>query len=63
VPSVAEDPTCQNTLQANAPLVRTTRLPDAVVSVFPIWKMKVAFGSPCASSVSLPPRAIEVAAW
>jgi hypothetical protein len=55
VPSVAELPTCQNTLQAEAPLVRTTELAESVTSVEPIWKMKTAFGSPCAFRVSAPP--------
>jgi hypothetical protein len=36
VPSVAEDPTCQNTLQAWAPLTKLTELPEAVVSAEPI---------------------------
>lgn len=32
VPSVAELPTCQNTLQAWAPFSRTTELPEAEIS-------------------------------
>ena len=44
VPRVAELPTCQKTLEATAPPIRTTALlPAAVVSVLPIWKMKTAF--------------------
>ena len=35
VPSVAELPICQNTLQAWAPFVKLTLLADAVVSVEP----------------------------
>ncbi len=35
VPSVAELPTCQNTLQAWAPLIRLTVLLGAVISVDP----------------------------
>ena len=35
VPSVAELPTCQNTLHACAPFSRATTLPDAVVNVDP----------------------------
>ncbi len=35
VPSVAELPICQKTLQAWAPLIRATRLAGAVVSVDP----------------------------
>ena len=54
VPSVAELPTFQNTLQACAPLTSLTRLADAVISVEPAWKTKAAFGSPWASSVSVP---------
>ena len=46
VPSVAELPICQNTLQAWAPLIRLTQLPEAVVSVEPAWKTKTAFGLP-----------------
>lgn len=61
VPSVAELPTCQKTLQAWAPLIRTTLLPEAVVSAEPIWKMKTALGSPCPSRVRVPviPRVEE----
>jgi hypothetical protein len=54
VPSVAELPTCQNTLHARAPLIRLTPLFDAVVRVDPIWKMKRAFGFPAASRVRSP---------
>jgi hypothetical protein len=43
-PSVAEDPTCQKTLHACAPLMRMTTVAVAVVSLDPIWKMKTAFG-------------------
>ncbi|CCH17135.1 Protein of unknown function [Micromonospora lupini str. Lupac 08] len=46
VPIVAELPTCQNTLQADAPLIRTTLLLDAVVSDESIWKMNTAAGLP-----------------
>ncbi len=61
VPSVAELPTCQNTLQACAPLIRLTVLPDAVVSEEPAWKTKTAFGSPPPFSVSAPVSPIEEA--
>ena len=54
VPRVAELPTCQKTLQAWAPPMRFTTLPDAVISVEPTWKTKTALGSPWASSVSVP---------
>ena len=61
VPSVAELPTCQKTLQDWAPLIRLTWLADAVVSVEAAWKTKVAFGSPPPSSVSVPVSPIEEA--
>ena len=54
VPSVAELPTCQKTLQARAPFVRTTELAESVVSVDGAWKIQTAFGSPCAFRVSAP---------
>ena len=56
VPSVAELPTCQNTLHAWAPLIRATLLPEAVTRVEAIWKMNTALGSPWASSVTVPVR-------
>lgn len=59
VPRVAELPTCQNTLQAWAPLVRMTLLAESVISVEGAWKMKTAFGSPPASRVSDPPTSSE----
>jgi hypothetical protein len=54
VPSVAELPTCQNTLQAWASPIRTTWLNEPVVSVEPTWKMKTAAGSPSASRYNVP---------
>jgi hypothetical protein len=36
---VAEVPTCQNTLQGNAPPAKATMAPVAVVRVRPIWKI------------------------
>ena len=54
MPIVAELPTFQNTLQGEAPLINTTLLFDAVVSVESIWKMNTADGSPCALSVNVP---------
>jgi hypothetical protein len=52
---VAELPTCQKTLQAEAPLTRTTELPTSVMSVEAgAWKIQTAFGSPPASRVSAP---------
>ena len=59
-PSVAELPTCQNTLQACAPLIRLIALPEAVVSDEPIWKMNTELGSPMASSVRVPESASEL---
>jgi len=59
-PSVAELPTCQNTLQACAPLIRTTELSVAVISVEPAWKMKTESGLFWPSSVSGPVIANDV---
>jgi hypothetical protein len=53
-PRVAELPTCQKTLQAWAPLMSTTRLFGAVMSVEPAWNMNTALGSPWASRVRVP---------
>ena len=46
VPSVAELPTCQNTLQLEPMLDMRTLELLAVVSVLPIWKTKTAAGLP-----------------
>src|ERR1044071_95935 len=54
VPSVAELPTCQNTLAALAPLLKMTCRPEVVVRVDAIWKMNTAVASPWASSVRSP---------
>ena len=54
VPSVAELPTFQYTLQGAAPLMNTTLLFDAVVSAESIWKMNTAWASPWALSVNVP---------
>lgn len=59
VPSVAELPTCQMTLQACAPLRRTMELAPAVVSVEADLNIKTASGSFCASRVSVPVIANE----
>ncbi len=56
VPSVAELPTCQKTLHSWAPLISVTVLPDAVISVESVWKMKTELGSPAPSSTSGPVR-------
>lgn len=51
-PSVAELPTCQNTLHDWAPLTSTTALPDPVVKVVPAWNTNTAPDLPPPSSVS-----------
>jgi hypothetical protein len=53
---VAELPTCQNTLHADAPPVRLTVLLVPAVRVDPVWKMKTALGSPSAFRVRVPVR-------
>ncbi len=53
-PRVAELPTCQKTLSPAPPLAKTTDEWLAVVRVLPIWNRNTAFGSPSASSVSVP---------
>ena len=40
LPSVAELPTCQNTLHSCAPLISVTVLAESVMSVELVWKMK-----------------------
>ncbi len=54
VPRVAELPTLQKTLQAWAPFMRVIVLPVEVIRVDAAWKIKIAFVSPCASSVKAP---------
>src|ERR1044071_8491519 len=54
VPNVAELPTCQMMLDANAPPLRITWRPDVVVSVDAICIMKTAFGFPFALKVRSP---------
>jgi len=61
VPSVAELPTCQYTLQGEAPLIRSTEALLAVVSVLPIWNTNTALASPLASRVSGPVSCAAVA--
>ena len=56
VPSVAELPTCQNTLHSWAPLISDTVLADPVMSVESVWKMNTEFGLPSPSSTSVPVR-------
>jgi len=62
VPSVADAPICQNTLQACAPLIKLTELADAVVSDEPTWKMKTEFGLPCPFKVNVPVNPAVLAA-
>jgi hypothetical protein len=54
VPSVAELPTVQKTLSAEAPLARLTLLAEPVIRVEAALKMNTASESPCASRVSVP---------
>ena len=55
VPRVADEPTCQKTLHACAPLTSDDGGVGARRSASePIWKMNTALGLPCASSVTLP---------
>lgn len=61
VPSVAELPTCQNTLQALAPLIKTTEEAVAVVMVESIWNTKTALGWFWPSRVRIPVRPAEEA--
>ena len=63
VPTVAELPICQNTLQSSPPLRTRTDELLAVVSVVPIWNTNDAAGSPCASSVSVPVSCADEAKW
>ena len=59
VPKVADEPTCQKTLHAWAPLVSVMREPEMVVRVEPAWNTKTALGSPPASSVTSPVRSTD----
>jgi hypothetical protein len=54
VPSVAELPTCQNTLHTRPPLITTTEEPTAVVSVLPIWNSAAWFLKALATQGLLP---------
>jgi len=53
-PSVAEEPTWKKTLQAWAPLVRTTWAAAPVMNVVPIWKTKTLEEFPPPSRVRMP---------
>lgn len=59
VPSVAELPTCQITLQACAPFRRTILLAPPVISVDADLKIKIALGLFCASRMRVPVIANE----
>jgi hypothetical protein len=59
VPKVAELPTCQNTLQANPPLVSRTLDPDAVIREDPIWKYHASLAEPVPARVKVPVTAAE----
>ncbi len=58
LPRVAELPTCQKTLHAWAPLVSTTLLADALLSVDTAWKMNTELGSPSPLRVRVVVRCI-----
>ena len=64
VSRVAELPTCQNTLQGEAPLISDTTLLEPIVSDESVWKMKTESGSFSPSRVKVPvsPRAPLLAA-
>ena len=55
-PSVAELPTCQNTLHACAPLMSVTVLDDPVIRLESVWKMNTELASPAPSSTNGPVR-------
>ena len=54
LPSVAELPTCQNTLHSEAPLMSAIELPLLVMSVESVWKMNTAEGLFWPSSTNWP---------
>jgi hypothetical protein len=54
IPSVADVPIFQNTLQGCPPPVIVTADPMAVVSVEPIWKYHASLGEPVPTSVKTP---------
>lgn len=54
VPSVAELPTCQNTLHSCAPFMSAMVLSELVIKVESDRKMKTDEGSPCPSKTSDP---------
>jgi len=50
----AEEPTCQNKLQGDAPPIKATVAPVAVVRVLPIWKIHRSLGLPVPLRVRVP---------
>lgn len=55
VPSVADDPTCQKTLQANAPLRSTTLEPDPITRLLLSWKFHLSDADPVPVRIKVPP--------
>jgi hypothetical protein len=56
---VAEEPTCQNTLHGDAPPVKATVAPVAVVRVLPIWKIHTSVEEPFRVRVPFSCAAVE----
>ena len=56
---VAEEPTCQNTLQGDAPPAKTTLAPVAVVKVLPIWNIHTSVELPVSVKVPFSCAAVE----
>jgi hypothetical protein len=56
---VAEEPTCQYTLQEDAPPAKTTLAPVAVVRVLPIWKIHTSVALPVSVRVPFNTAAAE----
>jgi hypothetical protein len=56
---VAEEPTCQYTLQGDAPPAKATLAPVAVVRVVPIWKIHTLVELPVSVSVPFKSAAVE----
>jgi hypothetical protein len=56
---VAEEPTCQNTLQGDAPPANATVAPVAVVRVLPIWKIHTSVELPVSVRVPFSSAADE----
>ena len=62
VPSVADEPTCQKTLLAWTPPVRTTEVFEPVMRVLPAWKMNTEPAGPSSVNGTVPVSAIDAAA-